>query len=116
MVGDRPVRGWATSTLDAYSSEDWTTDAPEIEAVCAAYRRGNRRALVFDAADFDQVLDGLTTLANTEGERGEDRTERKRDPEGALFARLASRGLSAVSVRGCRTSRRPDHQGASCRL
>ena len=96
-----PVHGYAASTLEIYGEEDWTTDAPEIEAACAAFRRGNKRALVFDRAAADAVLDGLTTLSNTEDEQAVDRALRKHNPESARFARLASDGLSRVSVRLC---------------
>ena len=92
--------GWAASSLEIHAEESWTGDAPEIEAVCAAFRLGGKKALVFDIADADLVLDGLTTLSNTEDERAEDKNAKRRDPEGTRYARLSSNGLSAL---GCRT-------------
>lgn len=96
------VRGWAASSLEIHSEEDWTDDAPEVEAACLAFRRGLRRCLVFSLNEADAVVDGLTTLSNTEDERAEDRAERRRDPEGTRYARLSSDGLSELSVRVCR--------------
>lgn len=94
-----PVRGWAASTLEPYAEEDWSTDAPEIEAVCRAFRRGDRKALAFYPSEADAVLDGLASLSNTEDERAEDKNEKRRDPEGARIARLASNGLTKLSQR-----------------
>ena len=54
------------------------------------------------SAEADAVVDGLTTLSNTEDERAEDRAERRRDPEGTRYARLSAGGLSELSVRVCR--------------
>ena len=93
------VRGWAASTLEPYAEEDWSVDAPEIEAVCVAFRRGDRRALAFYPSEADAVLDGLTSLSNTDDERAEDKNERRRDPEGARIARLASSGITKLSQR-----------------
>jgi hypothetical protein len=96
-----PVRGWAASSIEIHAEESWVDDAPEIEAVCAAFRRGNRRALAFDLADADLVLDGLTTLSNTEDERAEDLNAKRRDPGSTRCARLSSDGLSKLSIRLC---------------
>ena len=74
-----PVRGWAASTLEPYAEEDWSTDAPEIEAVCRAFRRGDRKALAFYPSEADAVLDGLASLSNTDDERAEDKNEKRRD-------------------------------------
>lgn len=101
-----PVRGWAASTLEAYAEEDWSEDDPSLEAVCAAFRRGGGRALVVDHAGVDQVLDGLTTLSNTEDARAEDKNARRSDPEGTRFARWASNGLSRLSTQLCRAALR----------
>ena len=100
-----PVHGYAHSTLTAYSEETWTDDAPEIEAVCAAYRAGGHRALLVQAGQAEQVLAGLTSLSNTEDELASDRNEKRRHPEGARMAGAASRGISGISVRLCRAMR-----------
>ena len=89
----------ALSTVEIYASEDWAEDAPEIEAVCAAWRAGGRRArLLVDPATADLVRDGLVTLSNTEDEQAEGRN-RHRDPEVRRIARGACSGLSAASGR-----------------
>jgi hypothetical protein len=107
-----PVRGMATSTLDAYSGEDWSgADGfgdPGIHAVALAWKAGKGRALVVDPDALDAVLDGLTDLSNSEDEIAEE--ERKtakygRDPERMRHARQASDGLSAVSTRIARAFR-----------
>ena len=100
-----PVRGWAASSIEIHAEESWSEDAPEIEAVCAAFRLGGRKALAFDLADADLVVDGLTTLSNTEDERAEDKNQKRRDPEGTRYARLSSDGLSSLSIRVCRAVR-----------
>lgn len=89
-----PVAGYADSTLTAYSEEDWTEDDPEIEAVCAAYRAGKRRALVFDAGQAEALWAGLVTLSNTEDEAA---TQERRDPERRRMCRAASVGLSGLA-------------------
>jgi hypothetical protein len=93
--------GWAASSLEIHAEESWAEDAPEIEAVCVAFRLGGKNALAFDLADADLVVDGLSTLSNTEDERAEDRDRKRRDPEGTRFARLSSDGLSKLSIRVC---------------
>ena len=93
------VRGWAASTLEPYAEEDWSIDAPEIEAVCVAFRRGDRKALAFYPNEARAVLAGLTSLSNTEDETAEDRERKRRDPEGARMARLASNGFSKLGQR-----------------
>lgn len=55
--------GWAASSLEIHAEESWMDDAPEIEAVCAAFRLGGKKALVFNLAEADIVIDGLTMLA-----------------------------------------------------
>ncbi len=87
----------ALSTVEIYADEDWTEDAPEIEAVCAAWRAGGRRArLLVDPATADLVRDGLVTLGNTEDEQAEGRN-RHPDPEVRRIARGACSGLGASS-------------------
>lgn len=93
--------GWAASSIDIHAEESWTEDAPEIEKVCAAFRLGGKKAVAFDLADADLVIDGLSTLSNTEDERAEDKNAKQRDPEGTRFARLSSDGLSKLSIRVC---------------
>lgn len=95
----------ATSTVQIYADEDWTDDAPEIEAVCRAWRAGGRRErLVVDPAEVEQVIDGLTTLSNTEDENAEGRN-RHPDPEVRRIARGACQGLSGASSRLGRMAR-----------
>ena len=88
---------FALSTVAMYAEEDWTTDAPDIEAVCRAYRAGGGRALRVEAADVATVARGLVDLANTEDEIAEDR--RSFDPETRRHSRAARDGLSAAHGR-----------------
>lgn len=99
------VRGWAASTLEPYAEEDWSIDAPEIEAVCVAFRRGGRKALAFFPNEAQAVLDGLGSLSNTEDETAEDRERKRRDPEGTRMARLASNGLTKLGQRAFEAAR-----------
>ena len=101
-----PVRGYAGSTLTAYAEQDWTEDAPEIEAVCAAFRAGDHRALVVKEGMEDQVDAGLTVLSNIEDAVAEDerrRLPRNRDVERARMARAAAAGLSTLALRVLRS-------------
>lgn len=93
-----PLSPFALSTVAAYTEEDWSTDAPDIEAVCRAYRAGGGASLLVAPSDVEAVARGLVTLANTEDETCEGR-HRSPDPETRRHSRAARDGLSAAHGR-----------------
>lgn len=92
-----PLSPFALSTVAAYAEEDWSTDAPDLEAVCRAYRAGGGASLLVAPSDVDAVARGLVALANTEDDIAEDR--RHFDPETRRHSRAARDGLSAAHGR-----------------
>lgn len=89
---------FALSTVAMYAEEDWSGDAPDIEAVCRAYRAGGGASLLVEPDAVASVARGLVDLSNTEDEVCEGR-DRSPDPESRRFARAARDGLSAAQSR-----------------
>jgi hypothetical protein len=101
------LRGWAASTIEVYSSERWAEDAPEIEAVCNAYRAGAGSHLVVDASSALLVVEGLICLCNSEDEEAEREARipaERRDPSRLRLLRAAAGGLSTLALKVARAT------------
>lgn len=88
---------WAASTVQIHAEEDWSDDAPDLEAVCAAWRNApgsDHLAVAPDAVET--VWRGLIDLANAEDT---DAGRRDLPAEERRIARHASDGLSAAATR-----------------
>ena len=111
------LAAFAVSTVEIYASEDWTTDAPEIEAVCRAWRdSGGKSWIDVEPSEGETVLDGLITLANTEDDEAERlrKYPRVADREGSQeqqkYARNACHGLSGAASRLAEELRRVERE------
>jgi hypothetical protein len=97
---------FAASTVEIYASEDWSEEAPQIEAVCRAWRESGRTNwLNVEPEQAETVIDGLVVLANTEDDEVERLgrlprlAEREACGEQRKYAKAACSGLSGAASR-----------------